>query len=359
MEHAPRVVPAVALGEGVTPLERAEGCLKGAVGEAATHEARLAIKHVAVVHGAFPIHLYLALRLAQSLSQTVDTPVVVGILQRPGHALVDADTVGDIPQLIVLFISQAAGGFHLWMDGNGAMHDGFPQLVDVIAAQALQVAIGDNRRAVVAHHAIAVPRACPLGQETALEISVHQPFLHLGTHRRVHQIHQREQCPEGVPKTGVGEHASRLHLTIIWAVVHVIAVPGNLIEGAREQHRAVQARVERAQVVNIAVRGTDAAQHLVPALPPLFLDDIEVVVSQFLEVEQGLVNADKRRRDAGRHLLATTGGKPHDGARMVTGGALHALMQHAVLHGVERGEGLIKRDNEPILEAVGHSAAVA
>ena len=75
------------------------------------------------------------------------------------------------------------------MHGGGAMHDGFPQLVDVIATQALQVGVGDNRGAVVAHHAVAVARAGPFGQETALEPCVHQAFLHPRAHRGVHQVH--------------------------------------------------------------------------------------------------------------------------------------------------------------------------
>ena len=105
VEHAPGVMPAVALGEGVTPFQRAEGRLERPVLEPAAHEFGFGIKHVAVVHRPLGIDLDFTLGLAQCLAQAVDAPVVVGILQRPGHTLVDTDIVGDVTQFVVILVA--------------------------------------------------------------------------------------------------------------------------------------------------------------------------------------------------------------------------------------------------------------
>ena len=47
-------------------------------------------------------------------------------------------------------------------------------------------------------------------------------------------------------------------------------------------------------MVDIAVFHLDASQHLVPPLAPLALNALQVIVTQFLEVQQGLLGADER-----------------------------------------------------------------
>jgi hypothetical protein len=173
VEHTPGVVPAVALGKGVTPLEWTERGLEGTVFQFAAHQSILRVKHVAVVHRPLGIDFDFVLGLAQRLAQAVDAPIVVGVFQSPGHALVDLYVIGDVAQLIIIFVACAPRGFYLGMHSSGAMNNGLPQFVDVIATQALQIGIGDNRRAVVAHHAVAVTGAGPFGQETAFEIGVY------------------------------------------------------------------------------------------------------------------------------------------------------------------------------------------
>ena len=112
--------------------------------------------------------------------------------------------------------------------------------------------------------------AGPLGQEAAFKISVYQSFLHLIVHRGIHHVQEGEEAAEGVPKARVGEHISWSHLAIVGAIVHGVSVSVNLVEAAWEQHRAVEARIEDAQVVNVGVVHLDAAQCFVPGFSALF-----------------------------------------------------------------------------------------
>ena len=77
-------------------------------------------------------------------------------------------------------------------------------------------------------------RAGPLGQEAALKVSVYQALLHLGVHRRIHDVEEGEKAAEGVPEASVGKHIARLHLAIIGAVVYHFALSVVLEERAGE-----------------------------------------------------------------------------------------------------------------------------
>ena len=68
----------------------------------------------------------------------------------------------------------------------------------------------------------------------------------------------------------------------------------DFVERAGEEHRAVEAGVEGAQVVGVGVFDFDAREHLVPAGFPLFHQSVKVAVAQFLQVQFGLFYADKR-----------------------------------------------------------------
>ena len=78
------------------------------------------------------------------------------------------------------------------------------------------------------------------------------------------------QPQQPIPEARVGEHISWSHLAIVGAIVHGVSVSVNLVEAAWEQHRAVEARIEGAQVVNVGVVHLDAAQCFVPGLSALF-----------------------------------------------------------------------------------------
>ena len=138
-------------------------------------------------------------------------------------------------------MTQAARGAHFGVNRPAAVLERGPQLVDIITAQPLQVSVGNHRGAVVAHHAVAVPGTGPLGQETALEPRVHQPFLHPCAHRGIHQVNKRHQGTEGVPEPRVGKHPTGQHLAVIRAVVDGMPVGIDLVEAAGKQYRAVQA----------------------------------------------------------------------------------------------------------------------
>ena len=56
----------------------------------------------------------------------------------------------------------------------------------------------------------------------------------------------------------------------------------DFVEATWEEHRPIEAAVERAQMVDIVVFHLDTAQHLVPTMAPLRHDFIKIAVAQFL-----------------------------------------------------------------------------
>ena len=200
--------------------------------------------------------------------------------------------------------------------------------------------------------------AGPLGQEAAFEISVYQSFLHLIVHRGIHHVQEGEEAAEGVPEARVGEHISWSHLAIVGAIVHGVSVSVNLVEAAWEQHRAVEARIEGAQVVNVGVVHLDAAQRFVPGFSALFCHLVKRAVAHLFQVQHSLFGADKRRCYAHQHLFATFGVEAHDGAHMVFFGFELALFNVAIGNGGAIGEGLAKLHHKIVFKVTGHATAV-
>ena len=132
VEDGPGVVPCIAFGEGVAPLEGIEGGLELAVFHPAAHEAGFRVEDVLVVHGMLAERLQLGLRLAEFLAELVDTPVVIGIFKSAGHGLVDLDVVWDIAEAVVVIETEATGGGDTGVHGVGAVGDGLPEGFDVI-----------------------------------------------------------------------------------------------------------------------------------------------------------------------------------------------------------------------------------
>ena len=122
-------------------------------------------------------------------------------------------------------------------------------------------------------------RAGPLGQESTLKVGVDQSLLHHRADGGVQQVDKRELAAESVPKAGTRIHLARQHLAVERAVVDGVAAGIDLIEGMREEHRAVQAGVEGAQVVDVVILDHHAAQSIVPALAAFCLDGFQVVAA--------------------------------------------------------------------------------
>ena len=149
-------------------------------------------------------------------------------------------------------------------------------------------------------------RAGPFGQESALLIAVHQALLHLLVHLRIDQVEQGEETAEGVPETGIGEVIARTDLACVRAVVNGLTVGIHLIERAGKEHRAIETRVERAQMVDVTVLHLDAAQHVVPALASVGTDLLKRAASQLLHVAPRLLLADERGCHTCHNLLTAT-----------------------------------------------------
>ena len=294
VEHAPGVVPTVALREGIAPFQGVERLCELPVLQSASHQFRLRVEQVLVVHRPLGVDADLLLRLAEGLAQLVDAPVVVGIFERTGGVLVDLHVVGHVAQSVVVFVAQSARGTHFGVNGLRTVHHGLPQRLHVVASQSLQPGVGHDRGRIVAHHAATMAGAGPFRQEPAFQIGVHQSLLHLHVHRRIYQVQQREQTAERVPEARVGEHVALPHFPVVGAVVYGFALRVDLVETAGEEHRTIETTVERAQMVDVAVLDVDAAQHLVPALPALRLHLLQPVAADLLQVLLGLLQADER-----------------------------------------------------------------
>ena len=219
--------------------------------------------------------------------------------------------------------------------------------------------ICDYGSRIVAHHAAAVARRGPFGQEAALAVGVGQPGLNLGVDRRVDQVQQREQTPERIPETRVGIHIARQHLAVIGAVMHRIAFGVDLVEFAREQGRAVEARIEGPVLLFGAARDLDPPQHLVPALLRTGFHRLEIGIADLgFEVAQSLLSGDERRGHARRHLLAAAGGEIDRRKGMFAFG-LETFQFVLSVEYPKAAERLVEADDEPVAEIVGHAAAVA
>ena len=106
---------------------------------------------------------------------------------------------------------------------------------------ALEDGVRHDRGRVVAHHAAAVSRRSPFGQEAALTVGVGQSGLNLGVDRRIDEVQQRKQAPERIPESRVGVHIARQHLAVVGTVMHGVAVFVQFVEFAGEERRAVEA----------------------------------------------------------------------------------------------------------------------
>ena len=222
VKDAPGVVEAVPFGEVASPFERVERPTEGAVCPAPVHQAKLRVKEMPIVLCRGLVRRQLGLRLPQRLPQLPDAPVGIGIFQGAGGAFRDAGVAGHVTQTVVQPPAGPSGGTHAGVLRMGPMGDGLPEHVHVLAADAFEVGIGHDRSAVVPHHAVPVAGRGPFRQETALLVMVHQPLLDADGRFRIHQVHQRQQGPEGVPEAGVGVKRPAAHLAVMRAIVDFV-----------------------------------------------------------------------------------------------------------------------------------------
>ena len=245
------------------------------------------------------------------------------------------------------------------MDGVGTMPHGFPKRLGVISAQAFQISVGHNGCRIVAHHATTMARAGPFGQESALLIGIDKAFLHLDIHRRIHHIEQREQAAEGVPEAGIGEHVARQHLSVVRTVVHHAALGVYLVEAAREKHGAVKAGIERTEMIYIAVGHLYAAQYLVPTGTATGRHLVDIVIAEFLQIENGLFRTYERRRHTDVHLLASLCLETDNSTRMVARRAERGRVYRAVGDSGSVSEGFVEDQHEVVFKVIGHTTTIA
>ena len=102
---------------------------------------------------------------------------------------------------------------------------------------------------------------------------------------------------------------------------------GHFRQVAREQDTAVQAGIERAEVVDVFVLNGDPAQDIVPGGTAFRADLVESLAFHFLEVGLSLFEADERGRDFEVYNLAFSGREADQGLGMFRRG-LFCIRDH-------------------------------
>ena len=192
MEHGPCVVPAVTLGECISPFIRAERLLERPVLVASAHETGRAVEDIPVVHCTLCPFVQLLLRPAHLLGYLQDAPVVVGIFQCTGNILVDLDIIRHIADSVVVFVSETARGIDFRMDILCSVYDSGIKGVDSFRNKPLDICVSHYGCGIVAYHAAPVSRARPFREEGVLFGDVHHSLLYLLIDRRIEQVEQRE-----------------------------------------------------------------------------------------------------------------------------------------------------------------------
>ncbi len=361
VKHRPCVVPRVAFREVAAPFQRRERQSERSVGATAAHERCRWEENIAVVAGTAGIRLQFAGGAAESESKTVDAPVVVGILQRAGHAFIDANIARHVAQTVIVVETETARGAHRRMLGIGPVDDTLPERGGIGDAYAFDPRVGQNRCGVVAHHAVAVARAAPFGEKSALAVGVKETFLHFQTDRRIEEVEQREEGAECVPDAGIGIEVAGHYASVIGTIVHRVACGIHLVEFAGEECGAVETGVERAQLVGVGSLGVDlhTAEHVVPCVAAGGTHGVEVNSGHFAEIDNGLLLAYKRRGHSGRDLLSALCAESDHGSGMFAGIGQRVGVQFLSVGGGHIVGVAVELHHEIVGEIVGHTAAVA
>ena len=89
--------------------------------------------------------------------------------------------------------------------------------------------------------------------------------------------------------------------------MHGFALGVYFVKHAWEEHRAIHARVERAQAVGVVILHADAPKDVVPCAAAFFLGLVEALDAYLLQVQFRLFGADERRSYTYIHLFAFVG----------------------------------------------------
>ena len=198
------------------------------------------------------------------------------------------------------------------------MLNSFPKSLNVIASDSLYISISNNRCRVLSNHTVTVTRRCPLRQESAFLISIHQTFLHLLVHGRIHQVQEWEQTTESIPKTGISKHISRENFSVIRTIVHNLTILIYFIETTREKQCAIQIRIESTQIINVIVVYFQLCQFTIPHIASIGYHIIKCLPCQFVQIEFSLFITDKRRSYFYMNYLASTGIKTYNSTGMLS-----------------------------------------
>ena len=302
-----------------------------------------------------------ALGLAEELAHLIDAPIVVGIFECASHIFVDAHIVRHITEFVVVFVAEATGRRYFGVHMVGTIHHRFVEFFGIFTAhKTFENTVSHHRGTVVAHHTSTVTRARPFGQKSALLIVVEPAFLHLGALGGIKQIDEREKASESIPETRTGVEITRSHATIAKrAVVNHIALGIYFVHLVREHESAEEAAVECAKLIHIIAFHIYHAEHLVPLGFRSGLNGIERARTNLLEVDFGLLHADKRRCHLGGNLFAAFGLECHGSAHMVV--LEFALVGHyfiAAPH-ITFVERLVEHHHEVVGIVLAHAATVA
>ena len=163
MKHAPCIMPTVAFGKSITPFIRTERKLECTIFVFPAHQIVLFIENEPIVFTPFPIKIDFFLRPVQLLRQSHNTPIIIGILQRARHILVNTYIIRYISFLIVIFISQSSRRRNLGVHMIRSVQNSLIQQIDLFCLASFQISIGHNRCRIITHHAVTVSRAGPFG----------------------------------------------------------------------------------------------------------------------------------------------------------------------------------------------------
>ena len=144
VEHAEAPVPTVAFAKLTAPVLRHKFSVECALFLSAAHEFAGRIIHIGIVESSFLVWSQFSLALAHSLTQGVDTPIVVSIFQCAGHVLTYSHVARYIPQsvIIVMTYTSRCGAIQMVMSTIG---NSIPQLVLVGHSDSLDISIGHYR----------------------------------------------------------------------------------------------------------------------------------------------------------------------------------------------------------------------
>ena len=135
---------AVALGEVTAPFERAERTGKRTVSILADHKLVFRVIEIPVVQCSFAVRLQFRLRLAQSLAEHIDAPVIVGILESTSRIFLDTDIARHVAQTVIIFPAETACRTYLRMNLVGIGNNCLPKLFGIIATDTADIGICHN-----------------------------------------------------------------------------------------------------------------------------------------------------------------------------------------------------------------------